>query len=424
MSALGPDLPAFAAVERALRAATERLAREVVDPDEIPPTWSDFEWSIARAVATMHGFNGLLAHRAHWNSPPEWPRRLLEQREQIAAIQRKVRALIERIDRATRAAGIACIPLKGSALLGLDLLVAGERSMGDVDLLVRPRDCEALAEVMHSLGYLLGYVARRHATYRPAVQERNLVFGEHRDNPLRIEVHMRVSESLPFEHVEITDAIWPVRAMPGVNPYASLAALLRHLLLHAAGNMRARALRFIQLHDISRLSARLGDDDWRALLGRRNAADGPWWLYPPLVLTERYLPRSIPAAVLAQARAACPRWLRARSSRQSLYDVSWSNLRIQALPGIEWARSPLEAARFARSRLMPSRQARRELADGVRTLPELLTVPWYQLPHASRIMRWLISRPPRVQTLVQIRAALAREPVPADQPRATSAYKS
>jgi hypothetical protein len=36
-------------------------------------------------------------------------------------------------------------------------------------------------------------------------------------------------------------------------------------------------------------------------------------------------------------------------------------------------------------------------------------VPWYQISHFQRILRWVRSRPPRVHTLIQVRAALAAE---------------
>ena len=102
---------------------------------------------------------------------------------------------------------------------------------------------------------------------------------------------------------------------------------------------------------------------------------------------------------------ACPLPLRWCTDRQGLYDVSWSNLRIAALPGIEWARTPLEAARFARSRVLPAKVALQEIVDGASNQPGLLSVPWYQISHFRRILRWIRSRPPRVHTLIQVRAA-------------------
>jgi len=47
---------------------------------------------------------------------------------------------------------------------------------------------------------------------------------------------------------------------------------MRHLLLHAAGNIRARALRQMQLHDIALLAPRMKASDWSELLATNERA--------------------------------------------------------------------------------------------------------------------------------------------------------
>jgi hypothetical protein len=125
-----------------------------------------------------------------------------------------------------------------------------------------------------------------------------------------------------------------------------------------------------------------------------------------LALSQRYYAGCLPRDVLLELRAQCPRALRFTAERKSLTDVSWSNPRIHALPGIAWSRTPVDALRFIRSRLLPSRVALAELEFALQAQPQLDLVPWYGLPHNERIMRWLFSRPPRVQTMVSVRAAL------------------
>jgi hypothetical protein len=204
--------------------------------------------------------------------------------------------------------------------------------------------------------------------------------------------------------VDITERLWSRRSQPGLHNYPDLVALLLHLLLHAAGNMRAHALRQVQLHDIAKIASLLYDRDWSTLFEREN--EQSWWLFPPLALTARYYPRDIPAQVLRAAGAACPSLLRRAAARQSLTDVSWSNLRIHALPGIVWSRTPLDALRFVLSRVSPSRRSLAELEFTRCAQPQLDEVPWYGMSHGRRILRWLFSRPPRVQTIVSVRAAL------------------
>jgi hypothetical protein len=102
----------------------------------------------------------------------------------------------------------------------------------------------------------------------------------------------------------------------------------------------------------------------------------------------------------------CPRLLRVAAKRQSLTSVSWSNLHIHAFPGIAWSRTPVDALRFVRSRILPSRQSLAELDVARQAQPQLNQVPWYGLTHGRRIARWVFSQPPRVQTMVSVRAAL------------------
>jgi hypothetical protein len=93
-----------------------------------------------------------------------------------------------------------------------------------------------------------------------------------------------------------------------------------------------------------------------------------------------------------------------------LTDVSWTNLRISAFPGIVWARSIREAVQFARSRIFPSPEALRELHEGTTaTMPQTPYVGWYRNSHLRRIFRWTFSRPPRVQTMNSIHNLLSAE---------------
>jgi hypothetical protein len=279
--------------------------------------------------------------------------------------------------------------------------------MGDVDLLVRPADAEPAARMIEGLGYVLTSVTDRETIFEPRGKSAPQGFGEHVDNPLNIELHTAVAEPLPARKVDVTAALRPAQARLGVNAYPTLGALLLHLLLHAAGNMCAHALRQIQLHDIARLAGRLRSADWDAFLARPAGEDSLWWAYPPLALTARYYATAaIPPDALRVLRARCPRALRFASDRESLTDVSWSNLRIQAFPGIDWSRTPGDALRYIRSRIVPDRGALANIEGTLERQPRLKRVPWYGMSHGRRIVRWLLSRPPRVQTILSVRAAL------------------
>jgi hypothetical protein len=399
-------MPPFDVVAAALRKTTERLAAEIASDSSEVPDWNEREWAIAQAAAAMQGISALLANRARWAGPPTWQAFLAEQREHSVLRHAHSDAVLRQIDSALRERGVACVALKGAALRALDLYGPGERPMGDVDLLARPRDLPALAAALDAVDFVEAYATLRHRVYEPRYKTVPCGFGEHVDSPLKIEVHTAVAEPLPVHKVDITARLLAGAAQPGLNAYPDTVALLLHLLLHAAGNVRAHALRQIQLHDIARVARLLHARHWSELLAQRHGNDGTWWMFPPLALTARYYRGSIPAEVLRTARAACPRMLRLAIERQSLTDVSWSNLRIHAFPGIAWSRTPLEALRFVRARVVPSRVALADLERARRALPQLEQVPWYGMAHGSRVLRWLFSRPPRVQTIASVRAAL------------------
>jgi hypothetical protein len=170
--------------------------------------------------------------------------------------------------------------------------------------------------------------------------------------------------------------------------------------------MCTHTLRQIQLQDIARLAVRMRSADWEDL-ARTDGLQRLWWAYPPLSLAARYCETTaIPPDVLRLLRARCPPALRFATDRASLTDVSWSNLRIHAFPGIDWSRTPGDALRYVCSRLVPSRRALADIEGTVQRQPHLERVPWYRISHGKRIVRWLVSRPPRVQTILSVTAAL------------------
>lgn len=406
-SSAAPTLTEMAA---ALRKTTEVLAQELIVPTDEPPLWTDFEWRIARAVAGMQGVSALLAARLRWQGPPGWRQFLDEQRHQSVLRHVEITRLLELIASLACRDGVAVVALKGAALYQQGIYAAGERPMGDIDLLVRNDDAKAAAQLLEACGYEAAFATRRHEVFQPRLRKPpSGKSGEHIDNPIKIEVHTKIAEHLPISEVDITQFVLTSAQGSGLNSYPSPASLLLHLLLHAAGNMRARALRLIQLHDIALLAARMDADDWERLLASRPNGEPLWWVWAPLRLTARYYPAAIEPALFERQGIEPPWLLRNRARRQRLSDVSWSNIRIAAFPGLEWSRTPLEALAFMKSRAWPSREARLELSTNAAQIPGFSAVPWYGISHGARILRWIFTRPPRVQTLLAVRAVLMQD---------------
>jgi putative nucleotidyltransferase-like protein len=396
-------LPPPAMVHAALRATTERLAAEVAQPRHSPPDWSQFQWRTARAAAAMLGVSGVLASGLRWRGPPGWADFLSEQRQQIATRHVRLQALLGEVGTRFAAAGIPVQALKGAALCGAGIYSPGERPMADLDLLVAAAHTARASAVLEGLGLRESHRTVKHRVFvawppRPATG-----FGEHAANDLKVELHERICEALPLQLTEISDLILPRAATPGLNPYPSCAALLAHLLLHAAADMAIRGLRMIQLHDIALLARRLTAQDWQEL-----AAWAPWWAWPPLSLTVRYYGALAPAPLMTTLRERCPARLRRACARHGLYEVAMSKLWVEAFPGIEWTRSLAEALTYMRGRLVPDLEVRAQRRRLLESEPSLAGTHWSRLSQRRRMLRFLLARTPRPWPLYHVRAALAQ----------------
>jgi hypothetical protein len=396
------QLPPMASVAAVLRATTERLAGELASPQAVPPDWSEFEWRTARAVAAMHGISGLLAGELLWRGPDGWTEFLCQQREHIAYRQVRLQELLASVAECCQRQGIPVLALKGAALHHEGVYEDGQRPMADLDLLTSPEHLARASTVLQSLGLRESHRTFKHRVFEPRSATRPRNFGEHADNDLKVELHERICEPLPHRLTDITPLVWPREALPGLNPYPSRGALMAHLLLHAGGGMVYRTLRMIQLRDIALLACRLRAADWQPLLESR-----PWWAWPPLALAEKYCAASAPDAVMASLRGCCQPLLRQRCARQSLSDVSLSNLWLEALPGIEWSRSLGEAMTFIARRIVPSAEVRAHRKLALTTDPALAQGDWGSLSQGRRILRALRAKTPRPWPLHNVRAALA-----------------
>src|SRR6185437_5870005 len=402
-------MPPIAAVQSALRRITESLAAGLACADTGCPAWSDLDWRLAPAVAAMHGVSPLLARELRWQGPPHWARFLAEQRRHTLHRQRRIEELLSNIDARARSAGIAVVALKGAALQTAGVYAAGERPMADLDLLVQPADLETAVAVLLALSYRDSGTTWKHQGFDPAGgSEQRAELGEHADNPIKIDLHHRICERLPLAPTDLTDLVFPPHAQPGLNGYPRAAALMAHLLAHAAGTMTHRGLRLIQLCDVARLARRMTEADWEELIRLHGSDRRLWWAAPPLLLAARYFAGAVPHKALTRLERGAPWLLRQVTRRRTLADFSYSHVYIDALPGILWTRSPAQAVRYVSARVFPIREQRAQIEVVSRTGPWSAEPHWHRQSQARRILQWISSRPTRTETLQPVRAALAR----------------
>jgi hypothetical protein len=401
-----PSLPPPRELYTTLRRITERLATELARPGNTAPEWSEPEWGLARGVAAIHGVSALLASALKWDGPPGWKPFLATQRAHVAARHQRIEELLSQLDTRCRDESVALVALKGAALHGLGLYRPGERPMADVDLLVHPREAKGAEQVLESLGFSEQFANWKHQVFVPAVRPVHAGLGEHAQNYIKIELHQRIAEILPVRITEVTQTVLPSRSHPGLNPYPSNAALLVHLLIHAAGAMAYRSLRLLHLHDLSLVCSRMSASDWNELLALGRDKDGLWWALPPLRLMASYYSTAVPKDVLAALTEHCQWTVQRLTRRQSLTDVSLSYPWIEAFPGIGWCRSLAEVMELIYSRIRPGEETLRLRKVEVETQVPAANSDWGNLSQGRRMLRWLLSRQTRAQTLHAVRTAL------------------
>jgi hypothetical protein len=221
-------------------------------------------------------------------------------------------------------------------------------------------------------------------------------------------LHERICEKLPWRLTDVSQFVFPVLPSPGLNSYPSNGALMRHLLLHAAGSMAFQCLRLLQLHDMALLAMRMSDSDWNEITGSSPTMPA-WWVFPPLALLSRYYELRVPERVLAAASDNCTYFLRMLAKRRPLTDVSYSYPWVKAFPGIEWSQSIRELLEYASSRVRPgsAHMAQREYVAKTQTWAK--HGQWAQLSQRRRILKWIGSRPARPVTMFAVTAALAQD---------------
>jgi hypothetical protein len=399
-------VPPPTALQGALRDITETLAQELACSTQRAPDWSDFEWNIARAVAAMHGVSPLLSKTLRWQGPAGWRTFLEEQRIHTAMRHRRIAELLQHIDERGRAAGLAAVALKGAALHAMGLYAIGDRPMADIDLLARPADAERMARLLESLGFYQTDASWKERVFTPIANRAVAGLGEHSNNYVKIELHERICERLPWRITDVTDCVFPTQAHPGLNAYPSTSSLMIHLLLHAAGSMAFQSLRLLQLHDLAQLSSRMTEADWDQVLAQRRRGGRLWWAYPPLNLAARYFSSRIPQRVLAALAEDCPYLLDLVSKRRTLYEVSYSYPCVDAFPGVEWAQSLRELFEYALNRVRPSAEHIALRERSAKSDAWASHSQWAHLSQGRRIVRWMTSRPPRAVTMHAVNAAL------------------
>ena len=149
---------------------------------------------------------------------------------------------------------------------------------------------------------------------------------------------------------------------------------------------------------------------WAASAAREKAS--LWWVFPPLHLTARYYPSSIPTDILNAFERDCPQRLRRMARRNSVFDYSHSYLWVEAFPGIRWCGSLPQMIEYAANRILPSATVERQRHRQATSEQYASRSDWAKRSQGSRVLQWLTSRPMRPSALHAIQTVF--QPPPGD----------
>ena len=317
----------------------------------------------ARGVRDAGHLRACWRQRLRWRGPPAWRHSSRSSARSHTRATRDLARLLAMLD--------ARDPPRGHRLSWRSrarrcrrsgCMRPGERPQGDVDLLVAPAGMPP-APRRSAIGYVLTHSRQRHTVFVPP-QPGRAGFGEHP----RQAAHDRAAHDRRRDAARTHRSTSPrdLRRGPraGANAYATPPRSCCHLLLHAAGNMRATALRYIQLSTSRCWRARL--DARRLARALRSAAAARRLLVAAATARARgahHLARTTRGPVAlrgwsAVCRARCASSSRVPDLRRELVQPAH-----RALPGSSGrARCSRRCASRAAA-CAPSREARDERRD-------------------------------------------------------------
>jgi hypothetical protein len=306
-------------------------ARAALGETPVEGTWRELvDTARTMRVAPLMAWN--LRTPATAGIVPPWVRAELDGlRERESARNRMLPTEVQRLLSIARAAGISVAVRKGCHMAHVVYPDIGLRSMGDIDLLVRPEQADDLAAALDAHGYQEGRPSG--ATIRPLERGAKVfwrLFGSgppHRNrltgDPARPVVTVDISASLfgPRQGYQAPTDVLLSRARPIVSRGVGLVVLdPQDTVLDLCANLfqnctslrtmnQGKHRRLVNFVDIADFLAAAGPSfSWPAFLDRVRAYDLVRPICYALSHVDQLWPGELPAEALASLRADCADW--------------------------------------------------------------------------------------------------------------------
>lgn len=191
----------------------------------------------------------------------------------------------------------------------------GQRIASDIDLLLRPDELPAAAEILTALGYERKKGAFRQRSWAmPGIAERPVTLTYvHRDDPWSIDLHESVTRKLAGgSRMADIDALLPIVALEPWHASRNGVVfppplLLAHILMHASCSFESLTLqRQYEVSLVIRQNGGSEEFDWPAFTRLCDHANLWPFLYPALYCADHLSPNLIPHPILVRSRKAAP----------------------------------------------------------------------------------------------------------------------
>lgn len=275
-------------------------------------------WDYVLELSQVHGVTGLvrycLRNGGYWNSVPEPLRRALDSWHHTMRIRHLMLARqLSTLLVAAQEAGIVPVILKGAALGATAYPDPALRPMVDIDILVRPHEIAAMAEVMGRLGYVSDEIYYSDAFNR--AHGYHLLFTHTAGDIHAVEVHWRLASRLE-ERNALSAAMLQARTMqasvaslPGVaGREAHILTPEAHVVFLATHATKERHV-FSELKLLADIAALVGGPqavDWTAVACLARQAQARTATYVTLALARALLGARVPPAILEELRPPRP----------------------------------------------------------------------------------------------------------------------
>lgn len=291
--------------------SARRLALAMLCGEDHSAKDSAVAWSDLIQFAIHEGLCGILARRLRELGhavPDSFHEQLCAAASQVAAANLHALHVTEQLVAEFHRAGVPVMLLKGIALLRTIYDNPGLRPISDVDLLIRPSDCDAAASVLTNFGAKVGRPLLNEGFFPQFHYEQEWIIPGAR--PVRIDLHARPLRPLRVSRTMPDEGIWEDARTIKVGDASAMVPNSEMMLIHLAAHASFHGgERILWLYDINQWVADSESElDWNILVQRCREWQLSCAVYKALDRCSQVLATTMPERAMRELKSEAGRW--------------------------------------------------------------------------------------------------------------------